>query len=401
MKPSASLSRLRSALPALVLVAGMVLGGAAVVHAVWPEDDRHGTVARVIDGDTLVATVAGEDLTIRLLNIDTPETKHPDLPVQCLGPEASAFLTRRLPAGTEIELEYDEERTDRYGRTLAGVFESDSLISAEIAKEGLGVPVVFEPNRRFYDQVVDASEKAQLREAGLFDRSQDCTLPATIDSLQAQVEQVPESVDGDPASGLASAVDVRGQADDLLSLLDEAHIGDSAFAVLGVPAMTDYLDERRDDVAGLHEDASTRRDALQDAKDDFDRTEKARKTKEREEREDRERRDRERKDREEQDRMRATEKPVPSRPAPRPTSDGPGSDRSEGAQQQRSEARSRKGPEKRGESSGPGTTGSGDSGAGDKSSCVPYGPEYPYKGGPSYSGKRYGMPGGQTYRRCS
>jgi micrococcal nuclease len=401
MNPSPSPSRLRRALPLLVLVAGMVLGGAAVVHAVWPEDDRHGTVVRVVDGDTLVATVAGEDLTIRLLNIDTPETKHPELPVQCSGPEASAFLTRRLPAGTEIELEYDEEHTDRYGRTLAGVFEADSLISAEIAQEGLGVPVVFEPNRRFYDQVVDASEKAQLREAGLFDRSQDCTLPATIDSLQAQVEQVPESVDGDPASALASAVDVRGQADDLLSLLDEAHIGDSAFAVLGAPAMADYLDERRDDVAGLHEDASTRRDALQDAKDDFDRAEKARKTKEREERE----------DREEQDRMRATEKSVPSRPAPRPTSDGPGSNRSEGSQQQRSEAPSRKGPEKRDESSGSGTTGPGDSGArdkssgskgsGGKSSCVPYGPEYPYKGGPSYSGKRYGMPGGQTYRRCS
>ena len=34
------------------------------------------------------------------------------------------------------------------------------------------------------------------------------------------------------------------------------------------------------------------------------------------------------------------------------------------------------------------------------SSCVPYGPEIPYSNDGGYTGKRYGMPGGQTFRMC-
>src|SRR5690606_744303 len=82
-----------------------------------------GVVVRVIDGDTIAATVNGEEKTIRLLNIDTPETKHPNEPIQCLGPEATVYLESRLEPGDEIGLEYDIERLDRFGRTLAGVYE--------------------------------------------------------------------------------------------------------------------------------------------------------------------------------------------------------------------------------------------------------------------------------------
>jgi micrococcal nuclease len=381
-------SRLRRALPALVVILGVVLGGAAVVHAVWPEDDHHGTVVRVIDGDTLIAKVAGEDLTIRLLNVDTPETKHPDLPVQCLGPEASAFLEQRLPAGTDIELEYDEERTDRYGRTLAGVFESDSLISVEIAQKGLGVPVLFEPNSRFYDRVVDASQKAQLRKVGLFDASKECTLPAVIDSLQAEVQDLPESVEGDPASTIDAVSEVGAHAHELAHLLDGANVPDSEYAVLAVPALSAYLGDRRKEVADLSEDLSSRRDALQEDKDDFDRAEKERKE---EERRDKERRQREERERAEQRAQEGSGRHRPAQePAPRKESSS--------APTQTSSPTSTASPspsKKKSSSSSGGGTSSG------KSSCVPYGPEYPYAGGPPYSGKRYGMPGGKTYRRCS
>lgn len=47
--------------------------------------------------------------------------EHPTKPVGCLGPEAAAFMTRLLPPGTRVELEYDGAKLDRYGRTLAGV----------------------------------------------------------------------------------------------------------------------------------------------------------------------------------------------------------------------------------------------------------------------------------------
>ncbi len=76
------------------------------------------TVRRVIDGDTFVL-YSGEK--VRLIGVDTPETKHPQKPIQHFGKEASEF-TRRMIEGKAILLEYDGKRSDRYGRLLAYVY---------------------------------------------------------------------------------------------------------------------------------------------------------------------------------------------------------------------------------------------------------------------------------------
>ena len=75
-------------------------------------------VRRVIDGDTLELD-NGED--VRLIGVDTPETKHPKKPVERFGKEATAF-TMRLVEGQEVRLAYDQQRKDKYGRTLAYVY---------------------------------------------------------------------------------------------------------------------------------------------------------------------------------------------------------------------------------------------------------------------------------------
>ena len=66
-------------------------------------------VVEVIDGDTIRAKVAGTTETIRLVGVDTPETKHPTKGVQCFGPQATEFLTTMLPAGTTLRIERDQE----------------------------------------------------------------------------------------------------------------------------------------------------------------------------------------------------------------------------------------------------------------------------------------------------
>ncbi|MDO4239792.1 thermonuclease family protein [Micrococcus sp.] len=131
---------------------------------------------RVVDGDTVEVERDGAPVTVRLLNVDTPETKHPNKAVQCLGPEATDLLESLLEPGDRVVLQYDQERTDRYGRTLAGVFEGDDLVNAEIARAGLGAPVVFEPNRRFYPEVRAAWEEAERAEVGLHQPRLDCSL---------------------------------------------------------------------------------------------------------------------------------------------------------------------------------------------------------------------------------
>jgi len=76
---------------------------------------------RVVDGDTII--LDGNE-KIRLIGVDTPETKDPRKPVQYFGKEASVF-TKRMVEGKNIRLEYDWQKIDKYGRTLAYVYLED------------------------------------------------------------------------------------------------------------------------------------------------------------------------------------------------------------------------------------------------------------------------------------
>jgi len=92
-------------------------------------------VKRVIDGDTILLA-NGE--RVRLIGVDTPETKHPQKPVQRFGQEASLF-TKGMVEGKEVRLEYDQQRRDKYGRLLAYVYLLDGVfLNAEIIKQGYG-----------------------------------------------------------------------------------------------------------------------------------------------------------------------------------------------------------------------------------------------------------------------
>jgi len=83
-----------------------------------------GTVTRVVDGDTIKFQSRGFENTMRLIGIDTPETKRPGYPVQCGGPAASAEAARLLPAGTRIRVESDptQDARDKYNRFLGYVY---------------------------------------------------------------------------------------------------------------------------------------------------------------------------------------------------------------------------------------------------------------------------------------
>ncbi len=110
----------------------------------------HRTVKRVVDGDTLLLE-NGE--RVRLIGVDTPETKRPNTPVQYFGKEATAF-TRRMVEGKRVKLEFDPanahlKHRDRYGRTLAYVFlENGTLLNAEIIRQGYGFAMTKYPFAR-------------------------------------------------------------------------------------------------------------------------------------------------------------------------------------------------------------------------------------------------------------
>ena len=93
------------------------------------------TVKRVIDGDTLLLSNRER---VRLIGVDTPETKHPQKPVERFGKEAYLF-TKRMVEDKEVRLEFDWQRRDKYGRLLAYVYLTDgAFLNAEIIKQGYG-----------------------------------------------------------------------------------------------------------------------------------------------------------------------------------------------------------------------------------------------------------------------
>ncbi len=103
------------------------------------------TVVDVLDGDTIRVGRGHETDTVRLLGIDTPETHHPIKPVQCFGPEASAY-TRSQLLGRSVQLELDIEERDRYGRLLAYVIVDGERFDDELLRLGYARLLVIEPN---------------------------------------------------------------------------------------------------------------------------------------------------------------------------------------------------------------------------------------------------------------
>lgn len=94
-----------------------------------------GVVERVVDGDTVIVAGVG---SVRLIGVNTPETVHPNKPVEAFGREASDFL-RSLVQGRRVRMEYDWQRRDRYGRTLAYLYLEDGrFVNALIVREGFG-----------------------------------------------------------------------------------------------------------------------------------------------------------------------------------------------------------------------------------------------------------------------
>ncbi len=128
------------------------------------------TIVRVIDGDTVDATINGHHERVRLIGVDTPETVKPNTPVQCYGPEASAFTKHTLPPGTPVMIVRDAEARDDYGRLLGYVYRSsdDLFVNLELAVEGFARPLTIAPNDAHAADFVAAATAAQATHLGLW-----------------------------------------------------------------------------------------------------------------------------------------------------------------------------------------------------------------------------------------
>lgn len=125
--------------------------------------DLSGPVVRVIDGDTIVVALDGQNERVRYIGIDTPEMND-ERPAIRRRAVAARGANARLVAGRRVRLELDAERRDRFGRLLAYVWVGDTMVNEALVRAGHAAPYTVPPNVRYADRFVDAARAAR-REA--------------------------------------------------------------------------------------------------------------------------------------------------------------------------------------------------------------------------------------------
>ena len=117
----------------LILIISIFLIGINFVSA-----KEEVTFSKCVDGDTIKILLDGEEYTVRMLAVDTPESVHPTKGVEYYGKEASEFTCNQVTNAKKIELEYDDnsDKTDKYSRLLAWVFVDDNLLQQQLIENG-------------------------------------------------------------------------------------------------------------------------------------------------------------------------------------------------------------------------------------------------------------------------
>lgn len=127
-----------------------------------------GTVIEATDGDTLkVRLGSGAEVSVRLIGIDTPETKRPGVAVECGGPEASDLM-HKLADGKKVRLVTDptQDSIDRYDRRLAYVYlqGSNVTLQEQMLESGLAEVYIYGNNpftkAKDFQRIADQAEAA-------------------------------------------------------------------------------------------------------------------------------------------------------------------------------------------------------------------------------------------------
>jgi endonuclease YncB( thermonuclease family) len=123
------------------------------------------TVTKHTDGDTLWLSGIGK---VRLIGVDTPEVYGE---VECYGHEASAFVERTVPLGSEVRYRLGVDERDRYGRALAYVWLRDGrFLNRLLVARGYAQVLTVLPNVDYEDAFVRAARRAREEGRGLWGR---------------------------------------------------------------------------------------------------------------------------------------------------------------------------------------------------------------------------------------
>lgn len=132
----------------------------AIIVPQCGKDARTLLVRRVIDGDTIELA---DGTRIRYIGINTPEVGQP-------GGKEATEANGALVEGKKVRLEYDIQKQDKYGRTLAYVYLEDGTIfvNAELVRQGYAQVATYPPNVKHVDLFQKYQQEAQTSQRGLW-----------------------------------------------------------------------------------------------------------------------------------------------------------------------------------------------------------------------------------------
>jgi micrococcal nuclease len=128
----------------------------------------------VVDGDTIELR---DGRLVRYIGIDTPEVRRRVGSQWVEDPEpfglAATEANRRLVEDRAVRLEYDIQRTDRYGRLLAYVYVtlpngSEVMVNERLAAEGMAQPLTIPPNVEYAERFRAHAAEARRDKRGLW-----------------------------------------------------------------------------------------------------------------------------------------------------------------------------------------------------------------------------------------
>lgn len=139
------------------------------------------SLVRVVDGDTIVVSKNGKEEKVRFLEVNTPESVHSDESKNnAYGDMASDYTKNKLSDVSTIYLEYDKEKYDRYGRTLAYIWLKEDVdpsspedikahcLNAQLLMDGMAECVIYAPNDKNETLFRKLEQTAIIESTGLW-----------------------------------------------------------------------------------------------------------------------------------------------------------------------------------------------------------------------------------------
>ncbi len=127
-------------------------------------------VIRVVDGDTISILYHGKPEKIRMLNVDTPESVHPDPSRNSvMGKKASDYTRCRL-SGQSVSLEFESRKRGKYGRLLAYVILDGENYNLELVREGWSPYYTkYGTSAAYHERFTTAQHRAKIGRVNIWD----------------------------------------------------------------------------------------------------------------------------------------------------------------------------------------------------------------------------------------